>query len=85
MRFRQKPVEVVAIQWDGTNHVAVAEFAGAPDHWTRTEFSDGSVQLDIHPPEYASTRMKVGDWMTDEGFRISDEKITEHFDQVDES
>lgn len=47
MKYRKKPVEIEAIQWDGLNSSEIREFAGAH---IDMEIYDGGWQAGVIPP-----------------------------------
>ena len=67
-RFRKRPVEVEAVQWNGTNHAEIADFLGGDifDSTWDWEFTE------MPNPKYHAVRLdtlegsmlaRVGDWI----------------------
>lgn len=60
--FRKKPVEVEAMQWDGTNMDAVQQWIGEPRQDTFREDYEGRARLWIEKGQTVA-HLHVGDWI----------------------
>lgn len=58
--FRKKPVVIEAVQFDGTNCIAILRFMKSP-HWANLELHDTDIPV-IHTLEGEMTASK-GDWI----------------------
>ena len=61
-RFRKKPVEIEAVQWDGTNRSEVAQFLGA-DHAGFAGFAAEKLLIRTMEHEAVPFTAQVGWWV----------------------
>ncbi len=64
MKFRKKPMEIEAIQWDGTNYKEICQFTRIRLGHTKITYSTGDViECLVIPTLEGEHRASIGDWI----------------------